>query len=167
MEVGLGLGTNEGDRLKNLQCAVEHLQQLRGADLVARAPVYETEPVDVLPAFSGQNYLNTVVILEWSGSLRELLHNTRNIEEQMGRVRGDMPNLPRPIDIDILYGLDEQSKTTELTVPHPRCTSRAFVLRPLADVRPLLVLPGENETIYELLTKLRDDKWVRPYAPQS
>lgn len=104
------------------------------------------------------DFYNTVVELTFDGSARELLEAALGIETGLGRERPGEPNAPRPIDIDLLYFGDETIRDPDLEVPHPRLTSRRFVLQPLADVRPDLVLPGDAATIAEHLAHLDSDE---------
>lgn len=154
MEVGLSLGSNLPDRLAHLRAAERSLAALPGLRLLARARVYETEPVDVLPEFAHLAYLNTVIVIAWDGPLRALFEACRRIEEGQGRPATRAVNVPRPIDIDILYAGALCVREPDLVVPHPRWSERLFVLRPLADVRPALVLPGQSRSVEQLLAAL-------------
>ncbi len=153
MEAGLSLGSNLGNRVEHLRQAVRHLAALPGVRILAKSRVYETEPVEVPDAYRGLSFLNAVVILRWSGSARDLLRETKSIEAEAGRTRGER-NAPRPLDIDIIYAGSEVVDEPDLTVPHPRARERRFVLEPLADVRPALVLPGGDTTVREALAAL-------------
>jgi 2-amino-4-hydroxy-6-hydroxymethyldihydropteridine diphosphokinase len=127
----LGLGSNLGDRRALLREAVAALP-----DVVAISPVYETEPVG---GPEGQDrYLNLVVELDTSRSPRELLGIAHRLETAAGRVRTERWG-PRTLDVDILLVGDLVVDDPDLQVPHPRLRERAFVLIPLADLRPDLV----------------------------
>jgi 2-amino-4-hydroxy-6-hydroxymethyldihydropteridine diphosphokinase len=115
--------------------------------------VYETEPIGCEPGAGA--FLNVVVEIGYSGSAGDLLHVLRSIEEQLGRPSRHPKNTSRTIDLDILYFGDERLDTPELQLPHPRLRERRFVLQPLADIRPDLVLPGFSTTVAELLTRPR------------
>jgi 2-amino-4-hydroxy-6-hydroxymethyldihydropteridine diphosphokinase len=122
----LGMGSNEGDRLRFLREAVETLD-----GLLAVSPVYETDPVGGPP---GQDpYLNLVVALETDLSPRELLGVCQRLEAAAGRVRGERWG-PRSLDVDILLVGDIVVDEPDLTVPHPRMYERRFVMAPLADI---------------------------------
>ncbi len=153
---GIALGSNLGDRLQHLRQAVAMLQELAvpGEEFLTTL-VYRTEPMHC-PEGSPDFY-NTVVEMEFARTAPELLAATRRIESAMGRVRGDERNAPRIIDLDLLYFGDEQWATEDLELPHPRIGDRRFVLQPLADIRPDLVLPGEFETVAEMLAELPFD----------
>lgn len=153
MEAGLSLGSNLGDRLAHLRQAVSRLAALPGARILARSRVYETEPVEVPAAYRGLAFLNAVVILEWPGTVRELLAATKEIERAEGRERGER-NGPRTLDLDILYAGGLRVEEPDLLVPHPRWAERRFVVEPLAEVRPDLALPGGRLTAREALAAL-------------
>lgn len=149
-EYGLSLGTNKGDRTGHLCRARDEIAKLAELKILAIAPIYETEPVDVSAAFADDKFLNTVLIVEsplLPAALNESLHR---LESELGRVRGPDRNAPRVIDIDIIYAGDASIEEADLRVPHPRWSERRFVAQPLADVRPDLRLPGETMTVREL-----------------
>jgi 2-amino-4-hydroxy-6-hydroxymethyldihydropteridine diphosphokinase len=155
VEAGLSLGSNLGDRLAHLRAARTRLAALPGVRIVAAAPVYETEPVGVTAAHRDLGFLNTVLILACPLPPAELAAAAHAIEAALGRRRS--PNdryAPRPIDIDILYIGDRVLRDDDLTIPHPEWTRRRFVVQPLADVRPALVLPGESRTCRAVLSAL-------------
>lgn len=158
----LSLGANLGDRVHTLARAVELLDATAGLTLRAVSSVYETAPVGVTdqPAF-----LNLVARFECRLSARELLAIAQKIERALGRVRGPRWG-PRTIDIDLLLLGDDRVDEPALTIPHSELTRRQFVLVPLAEIAPDLVLPGgrtaaelsagESETVRRLgkLTEL-------------
>ena len=164
IEVGLSLGANLGDRLANMVDAKRRLSELPGARLLAQSPVYETEPVDVSESYRADKFLNAVVVLSAPLDARQWLKAVGAIELAMGRVRGPDRNAPRPIDIDILYAGGECIDSGGLTVPHPRWTQRRFVVEPLTDVRPHLVLPGSGATVAEVLDQLADHNVVSRFT---
>lgn len=150
---GLALGANLGDRQANLQRAIEGLRQLATpGEPVRVARIYQTRPCDCPPG--SPDFLNTVVEIDWSGSARELLEETRAIEAALGRERCGGRNAPRTMDIDVLYLGDTCCEEADLVLPHPRISQRRFVLEPLADIRPELILPGQRETVAGLLDRL-------------
>ncbi len=153
MESGLSLGSNRGNRMGHLRQAVRRLAALPGLQVLAKSRVYDTEPVDVPEDFRNRTFLNAVVIVEWPGSVRDLLAATRGIEKAAGRKPG-VRNGPRPLDIDILYAGSCTVNEPDLVVPHPRWSVRRFVLEPLAGVRPDLAPPGSRRTVREALAAL-------------
>jgi 2-amino-4-hydroxy-6-hydroxymethyldihydropteridine diphosphokinase len=151
------MGSNLGDRMDNLLAALVALRQIASpGEPVLTAPVYQTEPRFCPPG--SPDFLNTVVEIGFDGSPLELLAQTRAIEKQLGRTRGAERNAPRTIDIDLLYLGDEILEGDELTLPHPRIGERRFVLQPLADIRPDLVLPGHSKAVAEILAGLQADE---------
>lgn len=164
MEFGLSLGSNLDDRLDNLRQARGRIAAIPGVTVLCASPVYETSPVDVPVEFEGLPFLNAVLVIETGLAPPELLHELNWIESIMGRSRGDARNSPRIIDIDIIYAGDIACNSGGMSLPHPHWAQRKFVVRPLADLRPDLVLPGQAEPVSRLLSALPDDQKVVPYA---
>lgn len=154
---GIALGSNLGDRMRNLRAALDALREIAtpGAPVLT-APVYQTEPRFCPPG--SPDFLNTVVEIRFDGSPLELLAQTRAIEKQLGRTRGAERNTPRVIDIDLLYLGNDIFEDAELTLPHPRIGERRFVLQPLADIHPDLVLPGQSQSVSEILQAINTDE---------
>lgn len=157
MELGFSLGTNLGDRLAFLSAAKRELLKVPGTKLAACSSVYETAPVDVSAEFASLKFLNCVVILDSGIHSKGWLDRIHAIETAMGRVRTGDRNAPRPIDIDILYAGDEIIDSGGLRVPHPRWAARRFVVQPLAEVRPGLVIPGAGRSVQEIFRQLPED----------
>ena len=154
METGLCLGTNMGDRPGLMKAARDSLMALPRAHLIAQSALYETEPVDVKPEYAHLSYLNAVVVMESEYSPTDWLQEVRIIEASLGRERGPDRYAPRTIDLDILYVDRLCVETADLIVPHPRWLQRAFVVYPLAEVRPHLRLPHCPQTVSEVLAGL-------------
>ncbi len=152
--VGLALGTNLGDRIGHLREAVRCIGEWSTEDLLLSS-VWETEPVGC-PEGSAA-FFNAVVEVWLDLEPRDLLSRTQALERERGRLARDKraPNAPRPLDVDILYFGRRRIATEDLVIPHPRLTSRRFVLDPLCEIRPDLVLPGEERTVRELRDRLR------------
>ena len=142
----IGLGSNLGDRIKNLEGAIERLQQLGPIEKISR--VYETKPWGV--EGYQPRYLNQVVSVGTTLDPLELLSELLGIEHSMGRVRSDK-NESRTLDLDLLIHGESVVEASGVTVPHPRLHERAFVLVPLADIAPDLIHPVFNRKISELL----------------
>ncbi len=146
--VVLGVGTNLGDRLENMNTAVRALNLLPRTKVLRASRVYETAPVGVeeQPMF-----LNAVLELETEMSPLAMLGACLGIEASMGRVRGEKDG-PRIIDLDLILFGGVRSDTFELTLPHPRALERAFVMVPMLDLYPsgrapgLYFLPALRET---------------------
>jgi 2-amino-4-hydroxy-6-hydroxymethyldihydropteridine diphosphokinase len=126
----IGVGSNLGDRLKNIQEAVEHLQKTDGVSVVKVSSLIETEPVGGPPQ---SDYLNGVLKIHTELSPQELLDTFLRIERTMGRKRG-VKNGPRIIDLDILLYGDAVINEPHLQIPHPRMCERSFVLTPLLEI---------------------------------
>jgi 2-amino-4-hydroxy-6-hydroxymethyldihydropteridine diphosphokinase len=153
MKTAIALGSNIGDRLQNLRRAVDAICAIRGVSgEPLKSRVYETEPVDCPPDASA--YLNAVIEIEYDGEPTPLLEELRRIEQNLGRPARHPRNAPRTIDLDILHIGDLTLHDDAITIPHPRMHSRRFVLAPLADIQPSLILPGRHESVATLLEKL-------------
>jgi len=151
MEAILSLGSNLGDRLANLIRARDALCQLPETRLLKCSRVYETAPMD--PPATGDNpdYLNAIVIVESALEVRAFSTAMHEIETRLGRTRQTERNAPRTIDIDLIACGNCVLDDSHLQLPHPRATERRFVCEPLAEVRPDLILPGQKQTIREIL----------------
>jgi 2-amino-4-hydroxy-6-hydroxymethyldihydropteridine diphosphokinase len=163
MRTAVALGSNLGDRLENLRAARRRIVDL--ADVrppVLSSGIYETEPVDCEPGAS--KFLNAVVEFEYAGEPTDLLEQLVRTEESLGRKRDHEKNVSRTIDIDLLYCGHRQIDNERLRLPHPRMHLRKFVLRPLADIRPDLVLSNQRKTVRELLAEAKASGEVARFA---
>ena len=152
--VGIALGSNLGDRTANLEAARTCLREIATpGEPFLRASDHQTEPLHCPPG--SPLFCNSVVEIAFDGNPFELLELTQAIEKQLGRLTKPERNAPRIIDVDLLYFGDEIVDTEELALPHPRIGERLFVLEPLAEIRPELILPGQTESIAKLLGRLR------------
>ena len=166
MEIGLSLGANLGNRLFQLQTAKKQIISAGKISFVTQSPVYETEPVDVPAIDADMFFLNAVLILETSLQAPELLSLFKRIEQQMGRAPDSLPkNARRPIDIDVIYAGDLRIELEDIIIPHPRWFKRRFVVQPLSDVRPDLVIPAQAATVHEILRNLLDKHRVTLSLP--
>ena len=164
MEVGLSLGSNISSRLDNLKEAKRRILAMPGARLLAQSPVYETEPVGVKPEYQHLDFLNAILILDGPCSAHECFDHLHQIEDEMGRHRGLDRFAPRAIDIDMIYVDDERIESGSLVIPHPHWKERRFVLQPLADVRPNLLIPGADKPVKEILAALPQAEEVTLFA---
>jgi 2-amino-4-hydroxy-6-hydroxymethyldihydropteridine diphosphokinase len=149
--VYLSLGSNLGDRAKNLRDAIAALEG-KGVHVIRVSSFYETEPVDYL---NQPWFLNCVLQAETELPALDLLHALREIETQMGSTK-IIAKGPRLIDLDILLYGNEVIDAPELQVPHPRMHLRRFVLQPLAEIAPTLHHPVLQQTISNLLATTED-----------
>ena len=158
MKCLIGLGSNLGDRLENLEGAVQRLCFLASTSHISASPVYETAALvpNGAPDTWHIPFLNAVIEFEWEGSCEDLLTETKKIESFMGRVSAERW-APRLIDLDILLFGDAKINTDSLTVPHPGIWDRDFVLAPLRDIAPTLRLPEKTETVFSRARNLCRD----------
>ena len=165
----IAIGTNLGDRLGNLHRGLDLLRECVQPQEMRVGGLYETDPVDCAPGT--QAFLNSVIQLTAACTPQELHAHLQAIEQAMGRPSVREKNSPRALDLDLLYAGDFVSDDPVLTVPHPRLHLRRFVLQPLADLCPALVLPGHQRSIQQHLDALTDDPaevrlvekdWMKP-----
>ena len=163
MRTAVALGSNLGNRLENLRAARKAIFNLANVKApILSSAVYETEPVGCEP--EAGKFLNAVVEFEYGGDPARLLEQVIQIEEALGRRRHHPQNISRTIDIDLLYCGERRINDERLQLPHPRLHLRQFVLRPLADIRPDLVLSGQTNTVSELLADFNDSGAVVRFA---
>lgn len=152
MKVGLGLGSNLGERLKNLQQAKAYLLSLSQEGWHVASPLYETEPLGCPP--NSPKFLNAVLEIEFEGAPKTLLKKIMAYEVAHGRDANLPKNAARNIDIDILYFGEKEILEKDLIVPHPRMAERRFVLLPLSTIRPDMIVKGTGKTVRLLLREL-------------
>ena len=163
MRAGIGLGSNVGDRLANLREGWRQVKELPGVDQPFRcSSVYETDPVGA--GAGDERFLNAVAEVEYEGHPVSLLDALQGIEARMGRPSKRPRNAPRAIDLDLLYAGNLVLSNEEIAIPHPRLHLRRFVLAPLCEIRPELVLPGQERSVSELLAELGDGATAEPFA---
>jgi 2-amino-4-hydroxy-6-hydroxymethyldihydropteridine diphosphokinase len=134
----VALGANIGEPVRHLRAAVVDLDTLPGTTVVARSSLYRSAPVGLLDQ---PDFINAVVSVDTTLEPLDLLYALLAIEARHGRVRS-VPNAPRTLDLDLLLHGDTTMTSPELTLPHPRMHERAFVLLPLVEIAPDVVLPG-------------------------
>ncbi len=152
MLYAIALGSNLGNRCVNLQqacCLIE--QQISLQAPIIRSTVYQSKPANCPPG-SG-DFLNAVVLLKSAEQVEAMLLRLQSIEQQLGRLPAP-PNAPRPLDLDILLAGTRIIETPDLILPHPRLHLRPFVLLPLAEVAPSLIIPGLQANANQLLARL-------------
>lgn len=135
----IGIGANLGDARGQVQHAIVQLGKLPDTRLVAQSSLFCSAPVDA----GGDDYVNAVVQLQTRLSAQELLTALQAIELAGGRERS-YRNAPRTLDLDLLLYGEQILASDTLTVPHPRMTQRAFVLIPLLQIDPFIVIPGQG-----------------------
>ena len=155
MRVGVALGSNLGERLAHLRNARKDIAALSGALPPLRSSaIYETEPVGCEKGAA--KFLNAVIEFGFAGDATDLLDRLAGIEKLWGRRGAHPKNVSRTLDLDLLYFGELEIETADLQLPHPRITEREFVLRPLADIRPDLILPRQRESVGVLLLRFPD-----------
>jgi 2-amino-4-hydroxy-6-hydroxymethyldihydropteridine diphosphokinase len=153
----LGLGSNVGDRRAHLQAAVDALPR-HGVELLASSSVYETEPVGEV--LDQPDFYNACVRVRTALGPEPLLDACKAVEAELGRAGGGPRHGPRPIDVDVLLLGDETFSSERLSLPHEQVTRRRFVLVPLLELEPGLVVPGAGPAV-EALAGLGEDAAVR------
>ena len=134
MRAYVGIGANLGDAAQTVRAAAERLRPL---GLVRLSSLYRSAPIDA----AGPDFVNAVAELDCPLAPLELLRELQAIERDFGRQR-PYRNAPRTLDLDLLLHGEERLAGEVLTVPHPRLHQRAFVLQPLLELVPDLVVPG-------------------------
>lgn len=137
----LGVGSNLNDPAAQVRQAFRALAELSASRLIACSPLYRSAPLGGPP--DQPDYVNAVAALDTTLSAEALLDALQAIENQQGRVRTVRWG-PRTLDLDLLLYGSRQSADPQLTLPHPRLQERDFVLYPLCDVAPDLILPGRG-----------------------
>ena len=137
--VYLGIGSNLGDRKKNIEDALLYLET-EGIDVIRCSSIIETDAVGGPPQ---PKFLNAVALCETDHSPEKFLKILQTIEKKLGRVR-TIINGPRTIDLDILLFDDLRVSSPELTIPHPRMFNRDFVMIPLKEIAPELISSSQN-----------------------
>ena len=148
-KVFLGLGSNQGDRQQNLNRALELIANRIGP-ITDQSDLFITEP----EGFKSKHlFYNMAIGLETPLDAVEILKITQQIEKELGRKKKSVNGIyhDRLIDIDILLYDADTVYTPSLTIPHPRMKARRFVLEPMAQIAPQLIIPNETKTIAELL----------------
>lgn len=122
------------------------------------SPIYRTQPIDVPD--QQDDYINAVFEIETSREPEDILNQLAAIEDRHGRIRGKIRNSARTLDLDLLLVGKHSVQSEILTLPHPRIHQRAFVLFPLYDLSPDLLVPGQGR-VEKLLEKVRDQEMQR------
>jgi 2-amino-4-hydroxy-6-hydroxymethyldihydropteridine diphosphokinase len=151
MRAYIGVGANLGDREATIARALSLLAQRDGVEVVAVSTLSETDPVGLLDQ---PRFVNGVAAVETELGPRELLDTLLSVERELGRTRDGPRFGPRTIDLDLLVFGSRELDEPGLTVPHPRLAERVFALEPLAELDPLLEIPGRGR-VSELLRGLQ------------
>lgn len=148
----IAIGSNLGDREATIESAIRAIRAMGMVTLLARSTIIETQPVG--PGTQGA-YLNGVLLVQTTRSARDLLTHLLEIERQHGRDRDrEVRWGARTLDLDLLVFGDEMHDEPGLCVPHPRLHERSFVLIPLCEIAPDLLIPGQRRTPQAMLGAL-------------
>jgi 2-amino-4-hydroxy-6-hydroxymethyldihydropteridine diphosphokinase len=160
VRVFVALGSNLGDSAGQIREAMSWLEGSSSAPL-RRSSLWQTSPVDCPP--DSPPFINAVVELTVPATEEPepFLEKLQTLEKEFGRQTKKVLNEPRPLDLDLIAFGNEIRKSPELVLPHPRAHQRRFVLQPLSEIAPDLILPGQTKTVSQLLAELPDDGGVR------
>ncbi len=155
----IALGSNLGDSAKILRDAMARLQSFSDEPIL-KSSLWQTTPVDCPPG--SPKFVNAVVgLVPQNGETPEsLLKKLRELEKEYGRQPKKILNEPRPLDLDLIAFVGETRNSPKLVLPHPRAHLRRFVLQPLGEIAPEMILPGQSKTVVQLLAKLPADETV-------
>lgn len=159
-EVLFSLGSNLGNRILNLEKAIQKINHQIGS-VIETSKIYECEPI----GFEAEmNFLNACIKVETLLSAPDILTSINQIESALGRVRNNLGTYTsRIIDIDIIFYGEHLFSSKELTIPHPSFRERKFVLLPLADIDAEWIDPLSQETIMQLLEKNHDNSFIKVF----
>ncbi|MFJ7851094.1 2-amino-4-hydroxy-6-hydroxymethyldihydropteridine diphosphokinase [Peribacillus sp. NPDC097206] len=153
----LSIGSNMGESFDTFQRAFQLLSEDPHIKLVSCSSLYETDPV----GYTDQDcFLNAVIKVETDLTPEDLLRACMQVEQELGRKRNVRWG-PRTLDLDILLYNHENVETEILSIPHPRMHERAFVIIPLMELEPDIILPKMNTSLSDLLEKIPDKEGVR------
>ena len=150
-KIYIAIGSNLNDPIKQLNKAVEHLKNHPEITIVNVSSFYVTKPVGIE---NQPDFINAVIEIKYDRGAHKLIDELLNIELLFGRIRAEK-NGPRIIDLDILLFGDLEINDSDLTIPHPRMMERVFVLLPLAEIAPTIMVNGTPIQI--ALKKLKID----------
>lgn len=156
--VYIGFGSNLGDSMSLLESVKNEIHACEGIAFKRSSPVYESAPIGVPD--KQNDYINAVFEVESALQPVAILNELLRLEDVFGRVRGELKNVARTLDLDLLLVGDKCINSENLTLPHPRIHQRAFVLYPLADLSPGLHIPGHGK-LAQLLKDVSTQKIKR------
>ena|ERR1035441_1679507 len=155
----VALGSNLGDSRKTILDAMARLQNF-SAEPILKSSLWQTTPVDCPP--DSPKFVNAIagLVPRNEETPESLLKKLRELEKEFGRQPKKVLNEPRPLDLDLIAFGNEIRNSPELILPHPRAHQRRFVLQPLSELAPELILPGQTRTVSQLLAELPPDEIV-------
>ena len=152
----IALGSNLGDSRRIIRLALEHLREF-SSQPVHSSSLWQTTPVDCPPG--SPPFVNAIArVAPVPGETPlSLLAKLQSLEKEFGRAPKTVPNEPRPLDLDLIAFGNITLRAPQLVLPHPRAHQRRFVLQPLSELTPNLILPGQTQTVAQLLAALPPD----------
>jgi len=155
----VALGSNLGDSRRILLAAMDRLQTFSDQPIL-KSSLWQSLPVDCPPG--SPEFVNAVVgLVPRKGETPEsLLKKLQEVENEFGRSRGHIINEPRSLDLDLIAFGAETRISANLILPHPRAQVRRFVLQPLSEIAPDLILPGQGKTVAQMVADLPAGKAV-------
>jgi 2-amino-4-hydroxy-6-hydroxymethyldihydropteridine diphosphokinase len=152
----VALGSNLGNSRQIILDAMARLQTF-SEEPILKSSLWQTSPVNCPPG--SPMFLNAVVALvpQIDETPESLLEKLRELEKEFGRQARKILNEPRPLDLDLIAFGSETRNSPELILPHPRAQERKFVLQPLSEIAPELILPGQGKSVADLLGGLASD----------
>jgi len=156
----IALGSNLGDSSRNILDAMTRLQSFSDVPIL-KSSLWQTSPVDCPP--DSPKFVNAVVglIPRENETPESLLKKLRELEKEFGRTPKTVLNEPRPLDLDLIAFGNETRNSAELILPHPRAQLRKFVLQPLSEIAPELILPGHGKAVSQLLAELSSEEILK------
>jgi 2-amino-4-hydroxy-6-hydroxymethyldihydropteridine diphosphokinase len=155
----VALGSNLGDSRKIILDAMVRLQNFSGAPIL-KSSLWQTSPVDCPPG--SPKFVNAVAgfVPQKNETPESLLKKLRDLEKEFGRVPKKISNEPRPLDLDLIAFGNKIRNSPELILPHPRAHLRKFVLQPLGEIAPDLILPDQTKAVLQLLAEISSGEFV-------
>ena len=156
----MALGSNLGDSQRIIRGAMARLQDLSDQP-IRKSSLWRTSPMDCPPG--SPMFVNAVVGLvpRRDETPESLLEKLRSLEKEFGRPPKKALNEPRSLDLDLIaFGLEIRD-TPDLVLPHPRAHRRRFVLQPLNEIAPDLLLAGRDKTVSQLLAEISSDEVLK------
>jgi 2-amino-4-hydroxy-6-hydroxymethyldihydropteridine diphosphokinase len=160
----VALGSNLGDSRQTIWDAMARLQNFSDSPIL-KSSLWKTSPVDCPPG--SPEFMNAVVVLapQPDETPESFLAKLQDLERIFGRASKKIINEPRPLDLDLIAFGKEIRQTKDLVLPHPRAHTRKFVLQPLNEITPDLILPGQGRTVSQLLAELTSDETLVQLRP--
>lgn len=156
----VALGSNLGDSQKIILEAMARLQKVSDQPIL-KSSLWQTSPVDCPP--DSPKFINAVagLVPKENETPETLLKKLRELEMEFGRAPKKISNEPRPLDLDLIAFGNETRNSSELILPHPRAHLRKFVLQPLSEIAPELILPGQSKTVLQLLERISSEEILK------